>query len=495
MKDEQRMARILEYVSGRASAEGIAELEAALKSDPEFREYFLEYLNVDGALGALGAQGVEGEMGVGGELGKVLDFPAVRRRASWWSWGKVAAVAAFAGIALSGWALGRGPYATVCSSVGNELRAGLPVRADRFRFERGAVEFLTAKGARLVVEAPADVRFESRDSLRVYRGKVAADVPEGARGFTVLTPDGGAVDLGTRFGVDVSGKGVSEVHVFQGEVVAQAQGTDRRRSVRTGEATSLQGGTSETRGLRSASFIQPEEVPELAAGLAAGQRARSDRKWAELKRDPALVAAFDFEGGKPFEGVFSMAQGRWPGSRAPEFVNVGDHLKVNEGAGRELAQLTLAAWVRIDRLGEPYQSLYHTDGWSAETPGQVHWMLTQATTMRLALRGNTVAPNSSDKHGFPDSRSPVLPERGRWVHLVTVYDAMAKTVRFYLNGRFDSESRQEVAHPAKLGAAQIGNWNRTDRKLSGRVDELVLLGRAMGDEEVRELYEAGNPYR
>jgi hypothetical protein len=160
-----------------------------------------------------------------------------------------------------------------------------------------------------------------------------------------------------------------------------------------------------------------------------------------------------------------------------------------------LAQLTLAAWVRIDRLGEPYQSLYHTDGWSAETPGQVHWMLTQATTMRLALRGNTVAPNSSDKHGFPDSHSPVLPERGRWVHLVTVYDAMAKTVRFYLNGRFDSESRQEVAHPAKLGAAQIGNWNRTDRKLSGRVDELVLLGRAMGDEEVRELYEAGNPYR
>jgi hypothetical protein len=31
--------------------------------------------------------------------------------------------------------------------------------------------------------------------------------------------------------------------------------------------------------------------------------------------------------------------------------------------------------------------------------------------------------------------------------------------------------------------------------LSGRVDELLLLGRTMNDEEVRALYEAGNPYR
>ena len=96
---------------------------------------------------------------------------------------------------------------------------------------------------------------------------------------------------------------------------------------------------------------------------------------------------------------------------------------------------------------------------------------------------------------YPDSRTPVLPEQGRWMHLATVYDAGAKTVRFYLNGRFDKETRQSIAHPAKLGAAQIGNWDRQDRKLSGRVDELLLLGRAMSDDEVRALYEAGNPYR
>lgn len=189
---------------------------------------------------------------------------------------------------------------------------------------------------------------------------------------------------------------------------------------------------------------------ELSAGLAAGQRARADAALADLRKDPALVALLDFEKEENApRGVFRRVQGRWPGSHAPEFVNVGDHLMLDVGAGREWPQLTLAAWVRIDRLGAPYQSLLHTDGWSGNNPGQVHWMINRDTTMRLALIGNTLAPGSEERDG----------------------------------------------HPARLGPAQIGNWNQKDRKLSGRVDELLLLGRAMTDTEVREVYGAEVPYK
>ncbi len=59
----------------------------------------------------------------------------------------------------------------------------------------------------------------------------------------------------------------------------------------------------------------------------------------------------------------------------------------------------------------------------------------------------------------------------------------------------DMETHQAIANPARLGPAQIGNWDRNDRKLSGRINELLLLGRAMNDDEVRTLFEAGNPYR
>ena len=61
--------------------------------------------------------------------------------------------------------------------------------------------------------------------------------------------------------------------------------------------------------------------------------------------------------------------------------------------------------------------------------------------------------------------------------------------------RIDVETRASTAHPARLGPAQIVNWNRTNRKLTGRIDEMLVLGRAMIETEIRALFEAGNPYR
>jgi hypothetical protein len=399
---------------------------------------------------------------------------------------------------LSGWWWqdSRRAFATVEKAAGVvEMADGSSLRGESHEIKEGSVALITARGARLVIEAPAEFHFESAQRLHMKRGRLAADVPPAAKGFTVITPSGDAVDLGTRFGVDVPLSGASEVHVFQGEVITKASGAKAKQSLRTGDAVTFDQGASTARELRSSAFIQPDEMSELTAGLAAGQRAQSDAALAKLKSDPTLIALLDFEAADELPGVYRRVQGRWPGSHAPEFVNVGDHLKLDVGGDRDWPQFSLAAWVRIDRLGAPYQSLLHTDGWSKNNPGQVHWMINRDTTMRLALIGNTLAPDANERDGHPDSRTSVLPEQGRWVHLATVYDSQAKTVRFYLNGQFDKETLQQVAHPARLGPAQIGNWNQQDRKLSGRVDELLLLGRAMTDDEIRTLHAAGNPYR
>lgn len=491
MTDNSREEWIEAYVRGVASAETVRCLEEALRADAAFRRRFLEYLNVDAELAAFSAAHA---LEQGAENSAPRDAPGAVGFPRWMA---VAAALVLAGIGLRLWNSGFAApaFATVEGAAGPEMRPGSVVRGERLHFDRGSVEFRTARGARVVVEAPAEIQFESAQRLRLFRGKIAAECPESAHGFTVVTPEGYATDLGTRFGVDVPERGAAEIHVFDGEVLARPRGNGRTDSLKTGAATALVAGQSRTRDLRSASFIQSDEVPQLAAALAAGRHALSRAKWSELLRDPALIAAFDFEQTAPQDGIFRVAQGRWPGSRAPEFVSAGDHLKTDTGGDREYPRLTLAAWVRIDRMGDPYQSLYHTDDWSSEKFGQVHWMLTHTACMRLALRGNTLADGSREKQGFPDSLTPVLSERGRWIHLATVYDSVAKTVRFYVNGRFDSESRQEVAWPARLGPAQIGNWNRRDRRLSGRMDEILLLGRALDDVEIGDLYEAGNPYR
>ncbi|WP_395752102.1 LamG-like jellyroll fold domain-containing protein [Prosthecobacter sp.] len=478
------------YLDGSITPQQMERLNTLLLADGEARREFAELMNVDSALAALAADWAPEE--VTGKPVKATRWISASPR-----W--IAAAAACVSFLLGAWFWQEAhrAYAVVGRAAGVvELVDGASVRGESHDIRAGSVSLITARGARLVIEAPAEFRFESAQRLHMKRGRLAADVPPGAKGFTVITPTGDAVDLGTRFGVDVASSGAAEVHVFQGEVITKAAGARANQSLHGGDAVSFDQGASTARELRSSAFIQPDEMPGLTAGLAAGQRAQSEAALSALRKDPALIALLDFEAPEELPGVYRTVQGRWPGSHAPEFVNVGDHLKLDVGGGRDWPQLTLAAWVRIDRLGAAaYQSLLHTDGWSKNNPGQVHWIINRNSTMRLALIGDTLAPGSTELQGYPDSRSPVLPEQGRWVHLAAVYDATRASVRFYLNGQFDKETRLETAYPARLGPAQIGNWNQQDRKLSGRVDELLLLGRAMSDAEIQALHAAGNPYR
>ncbi|HRQ87609.1 MAG TPA: FecR domain-containing protein [Bacteroidia bacterium] len=481
-----------DYLDGTLTADGLASLNRALESDPQARETFAMLLDLDASLGRMAQSGNGGERE--GEF--AFPGPETGRRRTIVAISAWAAALAVCALLWGAWSAGTRPFAVVVESTGaGAFREHSGIRGERIVVADGMVRLSTRRGAEVVIEAPATFRFESAQRLCLESGRLAAEVPESAEGFTVVTPDGDAVDLGTRFGVDVRKGGASEIHVFEGEVVARAGAGSGGRSLRGGEALAMDAGGGGVRELRSAAFIQSDEVAAIKAGLVAGQQARSLAASDALASDPSLVALIGFGREAAYPGVFRTVQGRWPGSWAVEFVEVGDYLQMNVEEGETWPQLTLAAWARLDRVGEPYQSLLHTDGWSDDKPGQVHWMINGDATMRLALRGNTLAPGEEGRHGFPDSRTPVLPERGRWVHLAVVYDSVAKTVRFYLNGRFDKEVRQAVAHPARLGSARIGNWDRTDRKLSGRIDEFVILGRVLDDAEIRALYESGTPYR
>lgn len=424
------------------------------------------------------------------------------RRPMWSVAGAVAAAVVVAGVFVAGQAWSARRPAVVTRVIGSALAGGAPLSAGdvvgrgRVDLRVGLLALRTRHGAEIVIEAPAAFSVESLQRLRLFSGRLSAEVPAAARGFTVVTPAGEAVDLGTRFAVDILPSGESEVHVFDGEVVTRAGASGRPRSLRDGQAATV--AANEPREFRTAAFIRSDEVAGIAAAVADGRQRRAVEALDSLRRDPATVAVVDFEevsaAADTAGGQCRMLQGRWPGSRAAEFSAVGDHFPVDVGGDGSWPQLTLSAWVRIDRLGQPYQSMYHTDGWQADRPGQVHWMITRECVMRLALRHMRLAAGAVETDGYPDSRTPVVGSRGRWMHLATVYDSEARVVRFYVDGRPDGETRLEHAPPARLGSARIGNWNRDDRRLSGRIDELVIVGRALSDAEIAAVHAAGTPY-
>jgi Concanavalin A-like lectin/glucanases superfamily/FecR protein len=82
----------------------------------------------------------------------------------------------------------------------------------------GYAELLFVSGAKVVVQAPAEFTLQSRTSLLLSSGKLAATVVGG--GFIVKTPSAAVTDLGTQFGVSIAADRTTRVEVFKGSVQA-----------------------------------------------------------------------------------------------------------------------------------------------------------------------------------------------------------------------------------------------------------------------------------
>jgi len=125
-------------------------------------------------------------------------------------------------------------------TVDSELRAG-----QRLSLKEGVAEISFESGATVVLEGPAELEVGGKGSggrgqgpeakgingCSLTLGKLFANVPQQAHGFTVVTPDMTIVDRGTQFGVAVKPKSeisnleseiaFTSVQVFQGLVEVQ----------------------------------------------------------------------------------------------------------------------------------------------------------------------------------------------------------------------------------------------------------------------------------
>lgn len=101
---------------------------------------------------------------------------------------------------------------------GNTLKTGDSLPEGTVRLESGVVELNFASGTKAAIEGPAELQLTGANGIELRQGKLSAEVPRPAHGFTVRTPNATVVDLGTRFGIHAKGSAASEVDVFEGKV-------------------------------------------------------------------------------------------------------------------------------------------------------------------------------------------------------------------------------------------------------------------------------------
>lgn len=203
-------------------------LEKRLLEDAAARDYFFGISAIEGTLPAV--------------AGKPPTIHAIPARAKptgffptrWWKVAAVFLVGASCGFFLRKESVAETPVAavtTVSSSDAARITGMLgiswndpihlhpPSPDSETRVDAGLVELTFASGTRALIEGPASFQVTDGNSMNLAYGKLVADVPKGAEGFTVAYADGKIVDLGTEFGVEVARDGLSaNFGVFRGEI-------------------------------------------------------------------------------------------------------------------------------------------------------------------------------------------------------------------------------------------------------------------------------------
>jgi hypothetical protein len=99
-------------------------------------------------------------------------------------------------------------------------KAGSALPPGRLKLRAGVVEVAFNGGGEVLLEGPADFDLNAHDGGFLHRGKLTANVSQGAPPLRVSMPGVVVTDLGGECGLLQDESGLTEIHVFKGQVGA-----------------------------------------------------------------------------------------------------------------------------------------------------------------------------------------------------------------------------------------------------------------------------------
>jgi ferric-dicitrate binding protein FerR (iron transport regulator) len=392
------------------------------------------------------------------------------------------------------------------------LELGSVLRPGIFKLVAGYARITFDEGARIIVEAPAEIELESENRAFVQTGKVSAEVPTEAQSFTINTPSASMVDLGTEFCVYVQEDGTSDLHVFKGKVALVAGPIGKKTNdlnangakeqiVRTGQAKRVAADSSEIEDIRFGQTAFVRNIPspyELAV-----RRSRPRGYWRFgrenlNKCDNSIDSARNvakYVGSTAFdENGPGLGDGK--SNDALKLNGRPDNYMIieNIASGRlQRGGLSLVLWLRADKIAE--QSILTNE----TKTGQASWF---SRYFLMEENGQFVFIVYFDDDRMYEGRpvetclirSEQLAQKGRWYHLAVTLSQ--NHVRMFIDGRLEAEAREPIEQFSNADllwylctGADIEPTDGDDAPpINGAIDELAIYDRALSPEEIRQLY-------
>ncbi len=444
---------MIRYFDEQLSDEELRELQAALLIEPELCEEFVAAAEIHGRLQEELAKG------------NVVSFPKVNRK--WLP--AITGIAAALALLAAGWWLTGSNFGSPTAGDRIELAVARVIHEEdgrwglernriaeigewlmpgTYHLEKGKVILALDVGGTARIEGPSVFEIIDDNRIRLESGDLQARFEESGQGFTVLTPEGEIVDLGTEFRIEV-GNGESTVQVVKGRVRATA-GTDIRElgekqsvAMSSGAMTAY---SSETANPILDEFENPAPVvfyhwnfEELEGDRFA---ASGSNRAAEYGLKPGLPGRVP----ERIEGA--------RGGHALRFLGTGEFLESSYRGVSGSRPRTVAAWIRIPR-DATHREAHGWAGWGlqkgrAQNSESRKWQVSWNPQVKLKGWIQPLSPGSVAGairtdfgpgwvNGTRDLRD------GTWHHVVSIFiggkDAdVATHIRHYVDGRLEHAS-------------------------------------------------------
>ena len=512
MDDFKRLDELLNKMFERTiSDEERSEIQTMIKNSEEARERYLQFCQVHAILSEQN-----------GSLASMPDFPSEKKtKPAPIAFIIAVAAAAMLFIAFNSGLFAKKPVETVegphrgsnialiakASGVeflyggkdNSRLVEGDQIPTGVYSMIKGVLQLDFPNGVSTVIEAPCEFELISTMNVGCREGKISANVPTEAKGFTISANGVSIVDLGTEFAVHaVKGKFV-EAHVFNGKVAVNMhyETGDQKYEVGEGQAVRvLMGETGPVMAgidLKNDFFIRQMTEPD------------SDYSKFILTKEPVAYFSMDIESDGKTLRDRSIYKNNGTASAVKEVANLWSAGKI--GSSVKLAGSNHKAYVTVDDYPKTDNNTLSVVGWvyAESRPvwatimknwgnkkfGQFHFGLDIKGYLDVEIQGRDgEKPHITDSEKFPIKE---------WQHVAFVHDG--QTVKVFRNGVVVAEGAVNgIKYPVDLKKMSIGTKlddsemfpaPGTQGHWDGRLDELAVFNKALTDQEILELYEIG----
>jgi ferric-dicitrate binding protein FerR (iron transport regulator) len=394
---------------------------------------------------------------------------------------------------------------------GERMRKG-----QRIEIASGVAEVTFDSGARVVLQGPASLEFNSAWEATLHSGILKASVPPEATGFRVSASAVDVVDLGTEFTMIADASGATDVLVLKGAVEATQQHAADRQTILLHEKESrhfAHTGISEVDDSQQKfeRYTQPVPLDRFAPATGYVHWSFDESDGSQIKADRAGVPlkGYDARLNGP-EDVISEArtEGRW--QRALKLDGQVFAKAAFPGLSGDSPR-TVAFWVKVPQdalLSDAYAMV----AWRAESkklgsrPVHICWN-------RNPAEGTVGVLRTDYGGGYALGATPL--RDGRWHQITVVFVPGEDTgtpveVKQYVDGRLEGEgnpsppggrgsapppSAEEIAsvNDTLWLGCRLGATGPRKERFRGEMDELFIADRSLEPREIVQLMKDNLP--